>query len=177
MTTQSLSSLVWEATQIERAIAENGGELTTELEVALEGVSLDTASKIDGYHFLTTKVLHNADWYDEQAKTYQKLAKTQRVFVERLKDRVKWAMGQMKLTEIQGHLVRYRLAKRDPKVVILDASVLPPNCLEQVTTVVPNKKLILAMLRDGITIPGAALEEVTALTPYLTRTSGDAKGT
>jgi hypothetical protein len=170
--TVSLPELIYHSTMIEREIAENGGELTPSLEEALNTVDIAVAGKVDGYDFIINRGLSAAEYYQSQADTYARLAKAQKSFCDRLKEKLKTTMIETKTGEIKGNRVRYKLVKRAPKLVF-DSTALPEAYMTQVTTVVPNKELITALLKDGMTVPGAHLEEVHALMKYTSRTENE----
>lgn len=164
----TLPELVAQAAIIEQKVIEAGGELTPEIEALLESVGQDLQAKTDGYCFFMERLDAQAEYWKTKADAFAKVSKSCKSLKERLNDRIKEAMKQMGLDEIQGTDMRFKLTASAPKLVVDDA-LLPKDYLMAVTEYVPDKERIKEDLKNKCEIPGAQFEDVFALRKYPNR--------
>ena len=171
METRSLFQLTTDMAAIEDALWENGGELTPELEEALSETSSSLIAKTDGYGALIRKFESATSSIDAEIKRLQALKKTASNAAERLKERIKFSMQNNGMSKLDGQLTKFFL-RRSERTITDDEAILMPYqyTLEEYRRTLPayitlgdfkvNKTIIKDMMKkEGIIIPGAALEE------------------
>ena len=83
--------------------------------------------------------------------------------VESLREYLRVNMEACGIQKIESAHFSIRLQKSPASVVIDDEQSLPPDYVEQVVTVKPNKLLIKKAITDGFDVPGAHLEQGNSL--------------
>lgn len=156
---------------IVRAAEERGGEIDRELEAFLETVQRDVAHKADAYKFLLDRFETSAAMFYEQAAKFTEAADALDSAQQKLRDRIKEAMGVNGLTEVKGKHWRFRLVKTQPKLVLADnyEKVLPSEYLVVKTVYEVDKAKLRGDLAAGKEVPGAMLQESESLRPYVNK--------
>jgi len=88
---------------------------------------------------------------------------------ERIKGSLMMAMDTVGMKKLERPIATLSLAKSPDKVVITNEADLPSTFLVEKTTVYPDKKAILAALKEGAAIPGAELSNGGVSLRILTR--------
>jgi hypothetical protein len=162
---KSLMELLTNELGIMQHIAENGGEITPELDAMLVEVELDVATKVDNYALVLERFKFEQDHWKAKSDFYRKLAKA----AERVQDRLTDAIKQVALArgtdEVKGVDYRFKLV-RQKDAVDVNEDVLPRDYKKAVTEWVPEKERILQDLDLGLEIPGAVRREVFGLRTY-----------
>lgn len=139
--------------QIEAA----GGELTPESEAELERIMALLCQKADGYGIVMHRLESEANFWKMQK---DRCAKAQKIFEnesDRLKERMKYVLKDHPEKSIQGALFRFTLVKGQD-TLSLKEDILPNEFKVAQMSLVPDKQKILALLKEGAEIPGAALK-------------------
>ena len=171
METRNLFQLTTDMVAIEDALWENGGELTPELEEAMNETAASLVAKTDGYGALIRKFDSAASAIDAEIKRLQALKKTATNAVDRLKGRILFSMQANGMSKLDGQLTKFSL-RRSEKTVTDDESILAPYlfALEEFAKTLPtyitlgdlkvNKTKIKEIAKEeGVLIPGAVIEE------------------
>ncbi len=87
----------------------------------------------------------------------------------RLKASLLMAMDTVGMTKLERPAATLSLAKTPDKVMITSEPDLPSGFLVEKTTVSPDRKAILAALKEGATVPGAVLSNGGTSLRILTR--------
>lgn len=161
----SLMELARSSMSLASQIVESRGELTPEIEALLEVNKESIRRKLDGYVWVTDQSEIQANLWRRKAQACAAIAKGFERVGEKLNERIKFVMGEMELTEIEGSEYRYKLTKTKPALKITQ-DLLPSDWLMQVTENVPDKERIKVALEEGFEIPGCALEGGVALRTY-----------
>lgn len=162
----SLVSLVFDITEIERQIVQCDGELTPELEAQFDLTTGDIRSKIDAYKIVSDAFQARAEYFKDSA---EQLTHARRLFENqknRLKENVKFAMKNLNVTELEGNDWRYKLSRGKPALQI-DESLLPDGFFKTVETKVVDRVAIEEALALGMTIPGVSMQESESLRVYV----------
>lgn len=162
----NLYEIVAQAQVIENAIAENGGELSPELEAALALVDLSLTEKVEGYAHVIDRLDHVSKFWKEKADEHYAIASGLSKARERIKDRLKQGMVILNKDEVFGETVRFKLTPTKGSLVISDASKLPDEYLMVETRKIPDKEKIRTSLESFAEIPGASLEGGYQLRKY-----------
>lgn len=162
---ESLRALVAQATNLSTALIESGGELPPEMEAALTEIDVKLPIKIDGYAVIMERLEMESEYWKQKAELYVDISRGCLKARERLKESLKFAMGQLGADELKGIDVRFKLSNAKPKLVINEA-LLETGYLIAQTVSVPDKKRIEQDLKDGIAIEGAMFMESKSLRSY-----------
>lgn len=76
---------------------------------------------------------------------------------ERIKGSLLMALDTVGMKKLERPLATLSLAKSPDKAIVTNEADLPSSFLVEKTTVTPDKKAILAALKEGVAIPGAEL--------------------
>lgn len=163
---KKLYDIVRDGMEVTRMLTESGGELTPEIEQMLAVNETELAQKVDGYAAIMERLDSESDYWKAKAKEYTAIARSCDNARDSLKTRIKEAMNNLGVTELDGDDVRFKLTRVQEKLVIDDPKVIPAQFKMTVTEVVIDN----ARLREALTaleaVPGAHLEASSALRPY-----------
>lgn len=150
-------------------ITEAQGEVTAEVESAMNYLSKELRNTTDLYGYLLARLEQEAQFQRTEAKEYTLKARRTETALERVKDRIKSSMLGMDTNRLEGRRRGFVLRKSKDKVVI-DESKFPsvaarPDLWREKKEFVVDKQAVLDRLVKGEVVEGACLEEVYALTP------------
>lgn len=156
--TNELYDLTNALAQIETTIEDAGGELTDDLEKALDAANMDFKSKVENIGKWICNLDGTEDMLDAEIKRLQARKKGHEHLKERLKEYVKMNMEKVGKTKIEYATMTVSIQSNPPSVDIVDALAIPARFY----TVVPaynvlDKKAVLTALKAGETIEGAVL--------------------
>jgi hypothetical protein len=152
-----------EILDIDRRLEESGGEITPEIEAALDAVHAALPAKISsiaGYLRYLSVIQATAKAEEERIRDIRKAAENRE---GRIRDYLAACMERMGYQTIQADplagVASVRLQKGRTKVVIDDPEKLPNDMVNVVFTRKPKTDDIKAMLEIGCEVPGARLEQ------------------
>lgn len=148
---------------------ENGGELTPELETLMDVNAIELANKADKYYYLIKSLGAEATYWKEQMDQVNKVIKSISNLEKNLKERIKYAMKESETPEIEGNDIKWKISKIKPKLVIDDATKLPPELKVSTHYVEPNKEKIREALEAGEVVEGCRLEDNHSLRTSLNK--------
>lgn len=99
-----------------------------------------------------------------EIKRLQDLKKSKENKVENLKKYTKECLEEADIKKISTSLGNISLRKLPGSVEVLEEDSIPVEYKKEVTTVMIDKKAILAELKEGVVIPGVTLKTGTSLT-------------
>lgn len=146
-------------------IAENGGEITPELDEQLKRIELLPA-KIDGYKNFFDMCEIRMQMLDMQADRLVKLKKGIAVLEARVKKYMELAMRERGLQEIKGEWHRFKFVKCAKRTVIDDEKKIPAKYLVTEVLQKVDKVELKKDLEAGVAIDGAHLEGGETLKDY-----------
>ncbi len=164
----TLFELASQALQLSRAILEAGGEITPEVDALLVVNELQLAQKADAYAAVLDRMEVEEELWRKRRDECERMLRAYEAVQERLKDRMKGALLAMQKDGVEGELVRFKLSRVKPRLVLSDAD-LPADFYITVTRVEPDKERIRAELEAGREVAGARLEQGYALRKYVNR--------
>lgn len=135
-------------------IENNGGEMTTELEAALEITEAERMTKGEGYVYVMKQLRSQADLLRAEAKRLTELARQYENSAEKLGDRLLESViahGQIKTAFVSIS------SRKSKSVSITDESLLQAEFLRIKTE--PNKTAIKEALESGQKVQGALIVE------------------
>ena len=152
--------------EIEKAILENNGELTPELEQALSIETMAKEKKIDAYHAIMERCRSIETELKAKIDLISTTIKNTRKIEQKLKYNLKQAMLISAQPEINGEFVRYLLVDQGSKLEVTDETLIPHTYFKEVTTTELDKENLKKDLEQGAMICGATLEPVRSLRSY-----------
>lgn len=161
----SLPALVSEYSQIAQMLTDAGGELSPEMEERLNNLDVQTAGKIDAYHFFIEKLKHDIEFWSDEAARYQKIAKGCDTLIERLRNGIIYAMSSLGQAEIEGHAIRAKLSPTKGRLVINEKEVPDEYKMQEVKMIADRERIREALDRFE-EIPGAKIEGGMSLRFY-----------
>lgn len=165
----TLYELTAEQQAIEDALIENGGELTPELEDAMNANGEAIAVKMDGYNKILRRMEGSEAAIDSEIKRLTALKKTAQNAQRSIKDHVRDAMLAMNVDRIEGTLCKAFLRRTKAINIDEDAMLLPyAKTLEDVQSRLPvyvqltakiSKTALKTVMTEG-NLPAGAEEVV-----------------
>ena len=165
----TLTALVTEAMMIARQLMESGGELTPELEAALDVNQESLMRKVDGFVAIEDQFQAQEYYWKRKRDACDVIYKSFSGQIDRLRERVKFVMNEMGVTELKGDEHRYKLGKSVGRLIIEDEAKVPAEFKMIVQLTQVDKERVKAMLKDGFEVPGAKLLEEGRLSVYENR--------
>jgi len=166
MDKQSLIQITQTLSNLERAIVENNGELTPELESAISVETISKEQKVDAYF----SIMERCKSIEAELKTkidiLSNMANNVKTIQNRLKANIKEAMLITNTSELQGNLVRFKLSTSGSKLVIADEGLLPRSHLIERTVYDIDKDKIKKDLEAGQSVEGCQLVQINTLRTY-----------
>lgn len=163
---QTLSILLQQSHEIIAQLILTEGELTPDIESAIEVNERQLTEKIDSYHFVMERLEKEAEYFKSKADQLSRIASGCKKTRERIKERLKEVMQANQLTELKGQDIRFKLINSQPALKI-DESKLPIKW--KIVSYIPDKSRIKEELINGGEIEGACLEPSHQLRAYLNR--------
>ena len=158
----NLTDIVLRALELSNVIASHGGELTPEIEQALDLNEQNFSEKIDGYIALIKQLEQTASVFDTYAKQMKDRQKGIDNRVEWLRSKLKSAHQALDLKAIDGNVFKSLVVEMKPKLVI-DSDRVPEKYLKIVQKFEVDKEAISDAILNGETIDFARFEAVHAL--------------
>lgn len=114
--------------------------------------------------FISIRHVENAiDSLKKEEQERARRRKEMEAMVEDAKAYIKRYMLTEGLAELEGNVVKYTLAKAQPKLIIEDEKVIPDDYKQQTVITEIRKNAIKDQLKMGDMIPGVRLEESFSL--------------
>ena len=152
----NLYQLTTEYKQLESILIENEGELTPELEQALQINQDQLQAKGISYGYVIKSIEAESDIIDAEIKRLTQLKKVRDNAVERLKTTLKQAMEMYGVLELKTPTLKISFRKSE-SVEIIDMDLLDEKYITKKTTEMANKTEIKEALKRGEVIEGAEL--------------------
>lgn len=153
---KSLFAISSELTEIFNQLEESGGELTPELEQALQISKAELKSKSLNYVHYIKKLENDLELvkvYEEQLEAFKK--RKERI-LERLKDSLKTAVEQF--GEIEADIFKITTRKSE-SVEVINENEIPPQFYISMIVKTLDKKRVKEAIKNGEEVPGAIIKE------------------
>lgn len=152
-----LYELIDELKAIEDKIIEGGGEVTEELEQALEASSLAVKDKTTGIMSWVRNLDADVTAVDAEIKRLSAIKTVKKNLQTRLKGFIKMCMEGADLTKIDTPLGTLAIAKNPPSVEVVDEDKVPAPYVVIKHTPTIDKQTALVDLKAGKDIEGLRL--------------------
>jgi|694.fasta_scaffold02285_53 hypothetical protein len=138
-------------------LIENGGELTPELELALQINKDNFHSKSENYAYITKQYDAEMDIIDNEIKRLQQAKKSREKTIQRLKDTIELAMLTFDIDKIETPLIKISFRKSE-SVEVSDVNDLPNEFKVIKLTETADKLKIKDALKSGMFISGCSIK-------------------
>ena len=152
----NLYQLTTEYKHLESILIENEGELTPDLEQALQINQDQLQAKGISYGYVIKSIEAESDIIDAEIKRLTQLKNVRDNAVERLKTTLKQAMEMYGVLELKTPTLKISFRKSE-SVEIIDMDLLDKKYITKKTTEMANKTEIKEALKRGEVIEGAEL--------------------
>ncbi len=172
--TQSLFDLTDEQQRIEAALEAAGGELTPELEQAMDTNGEALVTKVDGYNAILRKADLQTEAIDAEIKRLQGLKRTKQNAAKSLRAYLLWVMRTHDIKKLEGTLCKiYR--RRTRSVEIYDEPLLlkgVQGAVDELNAQLPawcsvelkvSKQEIKRAIEGGVPMQGARIADGESL--------------
>lgn len=138
------------------SIISNGGELTPELETALEINKEQLENKGRGYGYIIKDIENEVEVIDAEIKRLQALKQSRSKTVDTLKDKLSNAMQLFEVSEIKSPTLKINFRKSE-SVEIENVYLLDKKFIVIKTTEQPDKAAIKKAIKNGELVQGATV--------------------
>ena len=143
--------------QIVTQLIENGGELTPELELAMQITKDNFHSKSESYGYCIREINYNKEIIEREIERLQKLNRSCNKTIDRLKDNIEMAMNTFEVDKIETPLIKISFRKSE-SVEVEDVNQLPNEYKVIKVTEAADKFKIKDAIKAGETIEGCYLK-------------------
>lgn len=143
--------------QLVNQLIENGGEITPELELALQINKDNFHSKSENYAYITKQFDGEIDIIDNEIKRLQQAKKSREKTIQRLKDTIELAMLTFDIDKIETPLIKISFRKSE-SVEVTDVNELPNEFKVIKLTESADKLKIKDALKSGMFIEGCSIK-------------------
>jgi len=151
-----LYELTKELTVINDELITAEGEITPDLEKRLDQVNLALTEKATGIRKWRAMIDTDTSGLDAEISRLQKMKKIKVNLADRLDTYVKGCMEAADLKKIETPIGTFAIQKNPPSVEIVSEEMVPAEFQTVIPEQrVPDKKKIIAALKDGYDVPGA----------------------
>jgi hypothetical protein len=154
----NLETLIKQSTQLAGALVECQGELTPELEAALDLVNEKLPQKIDNYGYLIDRLEVEATFLGEKIKQIADLQSKIVTAHEQLKERMTFHLHSVEDKTLLGNEYKFKLSPTAGRTVV-DEKVLPMDYWKTEVLKRVDREKIKADLKTGKEIPGCKIEQ------------------
>ena len=141
--------------RIAEQLIENGGELTPELELALNINQDQLQEKAINYAYIIKEAEYEIDMLDKEIARLQAMKKSRAGMVDRLKSNITGAMELYGVEKIESATMKLSFRKSE-SVEIVDEKLIPEEYLVPQPAKI-SKSMIKDAIKSGSEVPGASI--------------------
>ena len=156
---QTLMQIIAEAEAHNQELLNNLGELTPDLESAIDINESNFQQKIDNIYFRIKGLQGVLATLEDTQKQVTSGVRELKSAIKKMKWLVELGMKIMELKQVTGNYSKFTLTKTKQKVVITDPEKIPLNLTRAKTEISPDLEAIYDYLSKGGTLEGAHLED------------------
>jgi len=143
--------------QIVTELIENGGELTPDLELAMQITKDNFHSKSESYGYCIREINYNKEIIEKEIERLQKLNRSCNKTIDRLKDNIELAMNTFEVDKIETPLIKISFRKSE-SVEVENVNQLPNEYKVIKVTESADKFKIKDAIKAGEKIEGCYLK-------------------
>lgn len=153
----SIFKIQAEYQQIVNELIDNGGEITPELELALQITKDNFHSKSENYVYITKQFDGEINVIDNEIKRLQQAKKVRENTIVRLKSTIEHAMNTFEVDKIETPLIKISFRKSE-SVEVEDVNNLPALYKVVKVSETADKLKIKDAIKSGILIEGCTIK-------------------
>ena len=154
---KSIFKIQQEYQEIVNELIDNGGELTPEIELALQINKDNFHSKSENFAYVTKQFDSEMDIIDNEIKRLQQAKRSREKTIERLKATIEMAMNTFEVDKIETPLIKISFRKSE-SVEVSDVNDLPNEFKTIKLTETADKLKIKDALKSGMFISGCSIK-------------------
>lgn len=171
---KTLTTLVQDQLALDDLMIATAGELSSDeveniITSWMDEVKSGIAEKVDSYEFKQQAIEAQASKFKARADLLYNAAKQLNNLSDNLKNRMKFAMLEMNVNTLSGHLFKYNLYKGKKALVILDQKQIPDRYIKELITYSVDKDAIRIALDAGYEVPGVTTETALSLRTFVNK--------
>lgn len=171
---QSLFDIVAESQKLMAQLFEAGGEITPEIEAALERVGTELITKVDNYVGFMDRLGHEVDFFKSRKAEMDKAKKSMENLQARLKQTVFDAMKTLKKDEVQGET--YRLViQNSANTYDINEGAVPAGYFIETVVKSLDKERLLEDVKMGLEVDGVTVKKNQYVKKYAATSQKSAK--
>ena len=143
--------------QIVNELIDNGGNLTPELELAMQITKDNFHSKSENYAFITRQFNAEINIINEEVKRLEQSRKVREKAINRLKANIEMAMNTFEVDKIETPLIKISFRKSE-SVEVEDINTLPALYKVVKVSETADKLKIKDAIKSGILIDGCSIK-------------------
>ena len=143
--------------QIVNELIENGGEMTPELELAMQITKDNFHSKSENYGYITKQFNAEMRIIDDEIHRLEQLKRVRQKAIERLKANIEMAMTTFEVDKIETPLIKISFRKSE-SVEVEDVNNLPALYKVVKLSETADKLKIKDAIKSGILIEGCSIK-------------------
>jgi hypothetical protein len=153
----SIFKIQAEYQQIVNELIDNGGQLTSELELALQITKDNFHSKSENYAYITKQFNAEINIINEEVKRLEQSRKVREKAINRLKTNIEMAMITFEVDKIETPLIKISFRKSE-SVEVEDINTLPALYKVVKVSESADKLKIKDAIKSGILIEGCSIK-------------------
>ena len=153
----SIFKIQAEYQQIVNELIDNGGEITPELELALQITKDNFHSKSENYGYITKQFNAEMRIIDDEIHRLEQLKRVRQKAIERLKANIEMAMTTFEVDKIETPLIKISFRKSE-SVEVEDVNNLPALYKVVKLSETADKLKIKDAIKSGILIEGCSIK-------------------
>ena len=140
-----------------KALIDNGGELTDELQTAIEISQKELYKKTESYSWAIKEIDGEISIIKEEIERLQGLINSRDNAIKRMKDVILNAMETFEINKIETPLIKISIRESEAVEVINEAQI-PDIYFAEKTTKTISKTMIKEAIKSGASIDGAIIK-------------------
>lgn len=153
---KTLFKIQQEYAELAYSLIENGGELTPELETALQINRDELESKAEGYGMVINQIDAECTMINNEIDRLQGLIDSRKKAIDKLKSRLSDALTSHGIDKVKSNFINISFRKTE-SVEITDESLIPEGFMRKSVSMTPNKTALKDAIKNGELIMGARI--------------------
>lgn len=142
---------------IVEALIDNGGELTDELNTAIQITQSELYKKTESYSYIIKEIDGEIDVIKEEIEKLQRFVDSREKTIKRIKEKILNAMQTFELEKVETPLIKISIRESEAVEVINEAQI-PDLYFTEKTTKTLSKSMIKEAIKSGVNVEGAVLK-------------------
>ena len=125
MDSKTFDELLLDFNRLVSYIDEHDGEITPEVEQAMDTIQADLHNKLDKYLFVIQKLGHDASYYKDLSDQFYKRYDARQRTINYLKYKITTYLKTQNLKSLEGSMFRASVRPSPPRVIVFNDDIVP----------------------------------------------------